>query len=242
MSRAERERRARRRWPGALVAAVVLALAAAGAVALLGDDAPLTGDDPAPSPSPTGPSPTAPSPSPASEPTREDAEAFAAAYAPAEGELAAAEVVDLDDDARLEVVAASVADRQARVDVAVWGAERGEYAVVATGRGGGARAIDRLRVGDLTGGEGREIVTEQSVGERGESLSIWGWRDGGLERQPGEGGCWDGSHTFGITGAEIEPGEIVATCDGSPLPPASWPSDAYVWDGGVWRYERSMQP
>ncbi|MDQ3432190.1 MAG: hypothetical protein M3467_08215, partial [Actinomycetota bacterium] len=86
------------------------------------------------------------------------------------------------------------------------------------------------------------VVTLQSVGASGQSLSVWGIREGRYVRQRAKGGCWTGSHTFGIVGATIELGRITASCDGSPLPRPAWPSDVYEWRGGRWRFAGTQQP
>ncbi|HVM19818.1 MAG TPA: hypothetical protein VM307_07645, partial [Egibacteraceae bacterium] len=91
------------------------------------------------------------------------------------------------------------------------------------------------------GEQGAEIVTQQTFGDSGESLSVWGWDGSSISRHIAEGGCWDGFHTYGRVGATIEPMRITATCDGSPLPPDAWTSDVYEWTEGAWIYARTQE-
>lgn len=171
------------------------------------------------------------------EPTDQDAAEFSAAYRPQGAQAVQSVTADVDDDGQKEVVFASIHSDSARIDIARWTGR--EYQVVYTGQGGGAERLEDFKVADYTGDGTREIVTTQSVGAQGQSLSIWGWNGQAFAPQRASGGCWDGSHTFGIVGASIQPGRIRATCDGSPLPTAAWPSDVYAWDAarGGWVYD-----
>lgn len=208
---------------------------------------------PTPSPSPTTSSPTPePSPTGARTPNDADAAAFAEQYRNEQlGGRADSVIVDVDGNGDDEIVFASLASGSVRVDVAVWQGTR--YEAVFFDQGGAGDRLDDLVVTDFTGDGLREIVTRQSAGSDGASLSIWGLPpiDEGdapipdpadYGRQVAVGGCWDGSHTFGIRGAEIRMGEITATCDGSPLPTAAWPSDVYVWRDGAWQHDRTEGP
>jgi hypothetical protein len=196
---------------------------------------------PTPTPEPT-PTPT-PEPTPADrEPGDADAAAFASDYQPPGARDVESVTVDVTGDGRPEVVVTSIANNTTRVDVAVWNGEA--YEVAFTDQGGEADEITRFTVSDVTGDERREIITIQAFGQDGESLSIWAWDGEELARQPAEGGCWDGSHTYGVVGVDLrrEEREIAATCDAAPLPTAAWPSDVYVWDGDAWTYDRTETP
>lgn len=183
----------------------------------------------------TEPSPTA-SPRPA---TDADAAEFSEGFRPDGAQAVQSATADIDGDGEKEVVFASIHSDASRIDIARWDGRA--YRVVYTGEGGGAERLDGFTVTDYTGDDTREIVTIQSIGAQGQSLSIWGWNGQAFAPQRAAGGCWDGSHTFGVTGAAIERGEIRATCDGSPLPTAAWPSDIYAWDAerGGWAYDHT---
>jgi hypothetical protein len=194
---------------------------------------------PTPTPIPT-PTPT-PTPTPVDEerePTDADAAAFTAAFQPAGARDLESVTVDVTGDGRAEIVVASIANNATRIDVAAWTGTA--YEVVFTDQGGPADEITAFSVRDVNEDGVREIITFQRVGQDGESLSIWGWDGDEFGRQVADDGCWDGSHTFGAIGAELRAGQIIATCDDSPLPTAAWTSDVYVWDGEVWVYERTQ--
>ncbi len=194
---------------------------------------------PTPTPAPT-PTPT-PTPTPQErEPTDADAASFAAAFEPPGAEDVEFVSVDVTGDGWAEIVFASLATDTTRVDVARWTGLA--YEVVFTDAGGPAEEIVRFTVRDVSGDGVREIVTVQAVGQDGESLSIWGYDGEEFVRHEADGGCWDGSHTYGIIGAEARDGEIVATCDDAPLPTVAWSSDVYVWDGSRWTYDRTETP
>lgn len=180
--------------------------------------------------SPTGPG----------EPTDADAAAFASSYSPPGSQSVDFVAVDLTGDTRKEIVFASLAGGRSRIDIAAWDGE--EYEIVFVGEGGSADTLDRFFVRDFTGDGFREVVTVQSSGAEGESLAVWGYDGTKFAAQRAVGGCWDGSHVYGIIGASIGEGRIEATCDGSPLPPAAWSSDVYVWDGEAWTYEATTTP
>ncbi|HWH33577.1 MAG TPA: VCBS repeat-containing protein [Egibacteraceae bacterium] len=202
-----------------------------------------TEDEPTDSPSPTPTETESPTEEPDEprEPTDTDAAEFSAAYRPQGAQAVQSATADLDGDGQNEVVFASIHSDSARIDIARWDGR--EYQIVYTGQGGGAERLDDFRVADYTGDGTREVVTVQSVGAQGQSLSIWGWNGQAFAPQRATGGCWNGSHTFGIIGASIERGRIRASCDGSPLPAAAWPSDVYVWDadGGGWVYDHTEE-
>lgn len=192
---------------------------------------------------PTEPAPgsgdAAPGPAPAPterEPTDADAAAFVASYEPPGGRDVESVAVDLDEDGRPEVVVASVAGDVIRLDVAVWGI--GAYEVAHTDQGGPADDLTAFEVRDITGDGAREILTAQ-VGPDRESIALWGWRDGALVRHVASGGCWDGSHVYGHTGAEVVAREVHASCTPVPdqVPPGTW--HVYVWDGQAWAHDRT---
>lgn len=212
------------------------------------------GDGPAVDPSPTASTATpSDSASPAEDatPTEDatddtaraatdaDAAEFSEGYRPDGAQAVQSATADVDGDGEKEVVVASIHSDAARIDIARWDGRA--YRVVYTGEGGGAERLDAFTVADYTGDDSREIVTIQSIGAQGQSLSIWGWNGQAFAPQRASGGCWDGSHTLGVTGAAIRRGEIRATCDGSPLPTAAWPSDIYTWDAGDggWVYDHT---
>ncbi|HWB71225.1 MAG TPA: hypothetical protein VG452_03340 [Egibacteraceae bacterium] len=203
-------------------------------------------EEPSPTTPPTTPPATPsvePSPSPASpaerEPTDSDAAAFAAGYQPP-GEQARSVQADVDGDGSNEVVFASITGGATRIDVAAW--DGVAYRVVFVDQGGFADRIDGFFVRDFTFDRTREIVTVQAVGVQGQSLSIWGHDGRGYARQPAHGGCWSGSHTYGGSGAAIEPGRITATCELAHRPVAAQPSAVYEWDGAAWVHVRTVEP
>ncbi|MEX2100436.1 MAG: hypothetical protein WEB19_03385 [Acidimicrobiia bacterium] len=169
------------------------------------------------------------------EPTDSDAAAFASSYTPPGSQSVDFVAVDLTGDERKEIVFASLSGDRSRVDIAAWDGE--EYEIVFIGEGGSADELDRFFVRDFTGDGYREVVTVQSSGAQGQSLAVWGYDGTKFAPQRARGGCWDGSHVYGIVGATISEGRIEASCDGSPLPTAAWPSDVYAWDGQAWSYE-----
>jgi hypothetical protein len=205
-----------------------------------------TTEPPTPEPTTEPPSPT-PSPSPTTEPPQGDREptdadvaAFANRYQPPGGEQVDSVAVDVNADGRREVVFASIVADTTRIDVAAWDGQA--YQVVYVGQGGPAEELTDLIIRDYTGDDTREIVTFQTVGEEGQSLSIWGWDGQRFTDQRAQGGCWNGQNTFGIVGATIRVEEISATCDGSPLPTDAWPTETYRWNGMAWVYDGTSGP
>ena len=180
------------------------------------------------------PAPEATTEPAASQPSATDIEEFQQTYGPGDQSATG----DVNADGLTDVVVVSRRDETTRIDVGFWD---GTAFVHDADEGGPAATIDALTLEDFNGEAGAEIVTEQSVGEAGRSLSVWGGEGARLVRQSGEGGCWDGFHTYGISGATIERGRITATCDGSPLPPEGWTRDVYEWDG-AWIYTESITP
>ena len=195
---------------------------------------------PAPTqPAPTEPAPTEPAPTPsAGLPTDADATVFIAQYETVYGDDSRSLASDVDADGVNELVLARITDGVAMLDVARWSGEG--YEVVYNDEGATADRLDSLIARDINGEPGMEIVVTQSLGETGTSLTVWGARGDRVRPQRARGGCWDGSKTYGITGAVISDQRITATCDGSPLPRADWPSDVYVWADGGWTYGRTQ--
>ena len=177
-------------------------------------------------------------------PSTNDVTAFVDAYEAEHGAPVTTRILDVDADGLNEVVVARVGDNAIQVDVAAW--DGTQYAVVFTDTGGAAERLDDLAVREANQDGSLEIITFQSVGEEGHSVTLWGAVPGPdgirFERQEAVGGCWDGSNTYGIVGATVEGGQITATCDGSPLPPELWPSDIYVWGAEGWTYDRTEEP
>lgn len=202
---------------------------------------------PGPTPTPTIPAsptpPPAPSPTPTvREPTDSDAGGFVAAFEPPNAEGLESVTADVTGDGTREIVFVSRSQGVVRLDVARWDGRA--YRITFTDRGGEADEIADFVVADLNGSGTRDILTRQTVGEEGESVSLWGYDGEAIARQVAQGGCWDGSHTYGVVGAEIDDGELVATCDDSPLPRSAWSRDVYVWDDDAhaWAYERTEEP
>ena len=207
-------------------------------------------EPPATAQPPPSPSPSAVASEPADEeptdptevmPSDGDVTAFLDAYEAEHGDDATTRVADLDFDEVDEIVAARVEDDAVQIDVASWDGAR--YAISFSDSGGAADRLDELVVRDVNGEAGLELVTFQSAGEEGRSISLWGLGGNGrYTRQDARGGCWDGSNTFGIVGATVEAARLEATCDGSPLPPEAWPSDVYVWEDGAWTFSETLEP
>lgn len=192
--------------------------------------------EPEPSESPEPSETPSPTPSPTHDPGEEDVDRFVAAKGPAD-EVA---VGDVTGDGVDEVVLARIRNQSTQIVVGFWNGRA--YGRAFRDQGGSGKRLERLEIADYNGVAGGEIVTEQAVGEAGRSLSVWG-RDGNrVQRQEGKGGCWDGSHTYGVEGATIEQGEITATCHTSPLPGQLAPRDVYEWRGTRWTYTRTTTP
>ena len=195
-----------------------------------------TGDPagtPTPTPTPTAtPTPTpTPTPTGPREPTDTDGGAFAEDSTPPGATDARTVLADLDGDDRNEVVLVVRLGGSSLLQVGVW--DGNAYDNVLTDEGGTAEEIVDIAVRDVNRSpSSKEIVVRQRNGTEGESISLWGVVDGVYEPLEAVGGCWDESHTYGITGAtiDVEEGEIIATCDGSPEPTVAFPSDIYRWD------------
>ena len=244
------DRRDGPRWSVILPVTVVVALLVVGALLFRPDDAARPASEPSPTPpAPTeapsepppfeGSEPPTPAPrntvtEPAMLPGPEDVERYIDSNGPAD-HTATGDVIS--GDTTDEVVIAWVRNDTSHILVGTWNGLA--YETVFEDDGASADRVDGLDLQDYNGEPGAEIVTLESVGEAGASLSIWGFDGKEIARQVAEGGCWDGFHHFGITGATIEPGEIVATCDGSPVGGEEAPSDVYEWTGGAWTHVRT---
>ena len=202
---------------------------------------PTSSPDPSPSPTPT-PSPSA-SPSP-SGPSEAEKARYAAAYAPEGSQGVEHVAIDLDADGIEELLFTYVRERRSRVDVAAW--DGAEYRVVADATGGAAQRIERVRVGDVNADGRTEIVTFEAD-ETGASLTAFAAV--GADSIVGlraVGGCYDGSATYGVVGAELRDTdgdgipEIVARCDDSPLPVSAWSEETYRWEDGAYRVVREQ--
>ncbi|WP_108666679.1 FG-GAP repeat domain-containing protein [Euzebya rosea] len=175
------------------------------------------------------------------EPTDGDAAAFVESLTAGEVDSSDVVLADLDADGRNEVVVAGLLGGRSRIDVARWNGTT--YVLADSGEGGSAEAIESVRVADVNSTpDSAEIVVRQTSGGQGESITLWSLVDGEVVPLRAAGGCWDGSHTYGIVGAEIRDGRITATCDGSPDPIVAWPSDVYEWapEDGVFLYVETL--
>lgn len=187
-------------------------------------------EEPSPSPSPT-PSPTPQEPTErADQPAENDVAAFVEANEPVDEFTTG----DVDGDGVDEVVVARAQDGITRIVVGRWNGAA--FQPIHSDEGGSADAVERVEIRDYNGVAGGEIVTEQTVGEEGRSISVWGKDGQDVARQEARGGCWDGFHTYGVNGASIEPDRISATCDASALPGEVQVRDIYRWRRNQWTY------
>lgn len=197
-----------------IVTAVLLGVARAG-----GSE--ITLPEPAP-PAPLGTTDPEP-PAGSREPTDTEAAEFAASYSPLGAIAKRMVAADTNADGKREIVFAWVVGEIARMDVAAW--DGYGYRIVGTGHGGPASEIVDLQIRDATRDKVREIIITQQAGQA-RSVSIWGWDGNTYVPQTARGGCADGRNTFGVNGAEVGVGTILATCDASPQPQ----THAYTWD------------
>lgn len=144
-------------------------------------------------------------------------------------------LADLDDDGTDERVSAYILRNG--VYVQVERAQSDGWRTVSRVNGAVADDLVALRVEDLTGDGRPEVHTKQRVGRNGESVTLWSYADDRLRPMPASGGCWDGGNTFGIIGALVDPGQVAAICDESPLPQQLWPTAVYRWVDGRWTFE-----
>src|SRR5690606_30492404 len=103
-----------------------------------------------------------------------------------------------------------------------------QWEEVTTAMGAVADDLVGLWVRDVTGDDRPEVYTKQWVGVYGESVTLWSYADGRLQSMTASGGCWDGGNTFGVVGALVRRGQVVAICEEDELPTALWPTDVYV--------------
>lgn len=195
---------------------------------------------PSPSASPT-PSPTpkgSPSPSPTG-PSEADKARFASGYTPAGSHGVQHVALDLDLDGIEELLFTFVRERRSQVEIAAW--DGSGYRVVASATGGRAQRVERLRVGDINA-DGRTEIVVHEADETGSSLTVLAVTDDrNLVGLRARGGCYDGSATYGVVGAELRDTdgdsvpEIVARCDDSPLPVSAWSEETYRWEDGAYR-------
>ncbi|MGH3926623.1 MAG: hypothetical protein ACRDTT_27810, partial [Pseudonocardiaceae bacterium] len=73
-----------------------------------------------------------------------------------------------------------------------------------------------------------EIIVTQRADQR-ESVSIWGWDGTAYVPQVARGGCANGRSTFGVSGAEVGVGRIVATCAASRKSLYTWSRRSKAW-------------
>ncbi|MFN2557603.1 MAG: FG-GAP repeat domain-containing protein [Nitriliruptorales bacterium] len=204
------------------------------------------------------PSPTlTPSPSPSTratqiaprDPTDTDRARFAASYRPGGTSHHRSVASDIDGDGQKEIVFAFVVDseRRSQVEIADWTGTR--YVITAAEPGGPADAITDFRVADVNGNAEPEVTVFQAVGTSGRSLSLWTGAPGGhLVALIALGDCFNGSHTYGDTGAELGDrdgdgrAEIRAVCSDPDLPEPLWPTIVYVWRGDLYHCDHRENP
>lgn len=208
-----------------------------------GEPAPSASVSPSLSPSPRA-TPLSPR-----EPTDTDRARFAAAYRPGGTSHHRSVASDIDRDAQKELVFTFVVDseRRSQVEVADWTGTR--YTITAAEPGGPADDISDFRVADVNGTPGPEIAVFQTVGTSGSSVSLWtGAPEGRLVPLIAVGDCFNGSHTYGDTGAEVGDrdgdgrAEIRAICSDPDLPAPLWPTIVYVWRDDLYRCDHRESP
>lgn len=168
------------------------------------------------------------------EPTVGEAAEFAASYQPPGATAKRMVAANANVDGGREIVFVSIIDGASRMEVAAWDGR--EYQIVGRGRGGPATEIVDLAVRDATRDRVREIIVTQRNGQS-RSVSIWGWDGARYAPQVAVGGCADGRNTFGVNGAQVGVGTIIATCDASPEGPRS----VYIWNSRAkaWVYDKT---
>ncbi|MGH8902567.1 MAG: hypothetical protein ACRDYA_13035 [Egibacteraceae bacterium] len=147
------------------------------------------------------------------EPTAAEAAEFAASYQPPAATAKRMAAANANVDGRHEIVFASIAGGVSRIDVAAWDGHA--YQIVAMAQGGPAAEIVDLQIRDATRDRVPEIIVTQRA-KQAESVSIWGWDGATYAPQVAHGGCANGRNTFGVNGAEVGVGTIIATCAASP--------------------------
>lgn len=208
---------------------------------------------PPPPPPTVSPSPASPSPSPTDlsprGPTDTDRARFVAAYRPGGTSQHRSVASDIDGDGQKEIVFAFIVDgeRRSQVEVADWTGTR--YAITAAEPGGPADDLSDFRVAELNGEGGPEIAVFQTVGASGSSVSLWTGASGGsLVPLKAIGDCFNGSNTYGDTGAEIDDrdgdgrAEVRAVCADRDLPAPLWPTVVYVWRDHLYYCDHRESP
>jgi hypothetical protein len=150
-------------------------------------------------------------------------------------------IIDIDGDGIEERVWAALVRNS--VHVRVQGDVNGRWEDVtddASAIGAVADDLVELSVEDVTGDGRPDIHTKQWVGDNGESVSLWSFTDGRLRAMTASGGCWDGEDTFGVVGAEVDPGQVLAICEENPLPPYLWSTAVYRWVDGMWTFQQRV--
>ena len=150
-------------------------------------------------------------------------------------------VSDLDGDGIAEQVWAALVRNSVHVRVqrdvnGSWAEPTGDASAV----GAVADDLVELAVEDVTGDGRPDIHTKQWVGVNGESVSLWSFADGRLRAMTASGGCWDGEDTFGVVGARVDPGQVLAICEENPLPPYLWSTAVYRWADGMWTFQQRV--
>ncbi len=207
-----------------------------------------TDADASPSPSTSTTDDPSDDPTDPTDPSDTDRARFVSSYRPDGASDLEHVQVDLDGDGVDELVFSYVrgGEKVGHVDLADWDAEAGAYAIVAGADGGVADRIDRVRVGDLNADGFVEVALFQATGSSGSSVTLWRVQNSRLVPLRARGGCWDGSSTYGVTGARIADtdgdgiSELFATCDDSPLPVAAWSTDGYRWQDGAWVHDPEL--
>lgn len=178
----------------------------------------------------------------ASGPSDAERAAFVASFRPDDAvdlEHVAADVTG-DGDAELVFAWVGATTGQSHLALAAWG--DGAYGVTFEADGGPADDLARLRVADVNADGRVEVVVLERRGRSRASASVWTVASpSNVRALVAEGGCNDGSATYGVVGVAFVRGadgaeEIHATCDESPLPPDAWGSHVYRWEDGAYRH------
>jgi hypothetical protein len=146
---------------------------------------------------------------------------------------------DIDGDNVPERVRAAIVRNSVEVHVQRY-EPGGEWRDVDIATGAVADDLVGLWVQDVNDDGQAEIHTRQWVGTNGESVSLWSFDDEELQPMTASGGCWDGSHTFGLVGALVLPGQVKAICEEDPLPPSLWSTAVYRWEDGRWTFQERV--
>lgn len=148
-------------------------------------------------------------------------------------------LADLDGDRVPERVWAAIVRNAVEVRVERYDRD-GRWREVAETTGAVADDLVGLWVQDLTGDGRPEIHTKQWVGASGESVTLWSFSDDRIQPMTASGGCWDGQNTFGVVGALVHRGQVLAICEEDPLPPQLWSTAVYRWQDGRWTFQQRV--